>query len=126
MGVGKAAIVAEAVLAAKVAARTADSARQVGAARQPEPDRTSADCFGVVAHDRQRGCADASRHMHRPRIHAHHSLGLDGRHPPVESGWCGRADRSGCPGGCPGAVLRRHQRGNRAVAGQVVPPPDQL
>ena len=31
-----------------------------------------------------------------------------------------------CPGGRPGAVLRRHQRGNRDVADQAEPPPGQL
>ena len=75
MGFGNATIIAEAVLAAKAAARAADSASQAGAARQPQPDGARADRFSVVANDRQCGRADAGGHMHRARVHAHHSSG---------------------------------------------------
>ena len=74
MLVGKAAIVAEAVLAAEAAAVPADSARQAGATRQPKPDRTGSFRCSVVAHDCQRGRADTGRYMHRPCIHTHHSV----------------------------------------------------
>ena len=73
VGFGQAAIVAEAVFTAKAATGSADGPRQAVAARQPQPDRTGADGFGIVADHRQCGRADTSRHMQWPRIHAHDS-----------------------------------------------------
>ena len=126
MRFGNAAIVAEAVFAAEAAARAADGARQVGAAWQPEPDRTGADSFIVVANDCKRRRADASRHMHRPRIHAHHSAGpAAGTRQLNQVGAAAQIDQSAWVV-LPAAFLRRHQRGNRAVAGPAVPPQDQL
>ena len=76
MAWGYAAVVTEAVFAAKAAARLADGALQAGAAWKPKPDRAGADRIGIVAYDSQRRCANSRRNMHRPCIHTHHSLGF--------------------------------------------------
>ena len=86
-------------------------------------DRTCAYSFSVVAHDCQRGCADAIRYVCiGPASTLTTALAL----PTRTANWIRlvRPRRSiSVPGWSAAAALRCHQRGSRVVAGKVEHPP---